>query len=63
MRYYSRMVEETRYSVDQEALRPYFPLDKVTKGLLEIYQTLLGVTFDKVDDAVTWHPEVSMVRD
>lgn len=48
MSYYQNMVEKKHYSVDQEALKQYFPMDRVTSGLLSIYQELLGLTFTEV---------------
>lgn len=51
-------MKQEKYKVDQNKLREYFPLDVVTKGLLEIYQELLGLIFTELPDAPTWHPEV-----
>ena len=44
--YYLTKVEETQYQVDQQKIKQYFPLDTVTKGVLDIYQ---GVTMHWVD--------------
>jgi len=61
-RYYLNMIEETRYAVDKQKLKEYFPLDKVTAGLLEIYQNLLGLTFTECKDVDQWHEEVKLYQ-
>lgn len=54
-------VEEQRYSVDQETLKQYFPLHKVTEGLFEIYQHLLGLDFVEIDNPEVWAEGVQLV--
>lgn len=65
MRYYMNQVEETRYRVDQNLLKEYFPMQVVTRGLLGIYQELLGLTFQLEEAAAVWHEDVRLysVRD
>nr|XP_026270478.1 thimet oligopeptidase isoform X3 [Urocitellus parryii] len=60
MRYYMNQVEETRFRVDQNLLKEYFPMQVVTRGLLGIYQELLGLTFHLEEGATVWHEDVRL---
>lgn len=59
-RYYMNMVEEKKYTVDHEKLKEYFPMEVVTKGLLDIYQELLSLEFKLIEGAEVYHPDVTM---
>ncbi len=55
--YYREKVRRSRFAIDQEALRRYFPTDKSIDFVLEVSQTLYGVRFREVK-VPTWHPDV-----
>ncbi|KAJ1815000.1 metalloendopeptidase, partial [Coemansia sp. RSA 2599] len=59
-RYYSNIVKERKHNVSDEEIKQYFPMKQVTRGVLDIYQNMLGLRFNKVDDAPVWHPDVEM---
>ncbi|MXX35040.1 MAG: M3 family metallopeptidase, partial [Gemmatimonadetes bacterium] len=54
-----------RFDVDDEMLRPWFPLDEVQAGLFEIAERLFGLSVRRVDNPAVWHPDVGYfeVRD
>ena len=56
--YYNAMLRRTKYKVDPEEVRQYFPVDQVIKGVFGIYQDLLGVKFDEITPADAWAPGV-----
>uniref|UniRef100_A0A023FXA5 Putative thimet oligopeptidase ixodes scapularis thimet oligopeptidase n=1 Tax=Amblyomma parvum TaxID=251391 RepID=A0A023FXA5_AMBPA len=60
--FYKNLVEERHYKVDQEKLRAYFPLDVVMKGLFGIYELLLGLKFEEVENPALWHPEARLFK-
>ncbi|XP_075528899.1 thimet oligopeptidase-like [Dermacentor variabilis] len=60
--FYKNLVEERHYKVDQEKLRPYFPLEVVMKGLFGIYELLLSLKFEEVENPALWHPEARLFK-
>ncbi len=56
--YCSEQLRRHRYQLNQEELRPYFPLPKVRAGLFDITARLFGLRFEPVTGIDTWHPDV-----
>ena len=64
--YYSAKVRREKYDVDEQALRPYFELDRViTDGVFFAATSLYGITFHQRPDLQAYHPDVRIweVRD
>jgi thimet oligopeptidase len=55
--FYENQLRKTKYAVDQNEIKAYFPVQHVIESVLEIYQELLGVKFARVN-APVWHPDV-----
>jgi oligopeptidase A len=58
--FWAENLRKERFDFDDEALRPYFPFDRVLEGLFEITERIFGVrAVARQPGAVeTWHPEV-----
>lgn len=56
--YYSNKLKAEKYSFDEEALRPYFELDKVVDGVFGLATRLYGLTFTQNDSIEVYHPDV-----
>ncbi len=56
--FYSEKLQESRFKVSQEALRPYFPLPKVLSGLFTLTQRLYGITVRERPNVSVWHASV-----
>ena len=57
--YVTEKLRKARFDLDEEELRPYFPLDRVLSGLFDIAHRLFGVTVTERDIKELWHPEVT----
>jgi len=56
--YYAEKLKKARYDFDDSALRPYFVLDNVRKGMFETANRLFGITFEERTDLPKYHEEV-----
>jgi len=53
-RYFANELKKTKYNVDAEQLRVYFPMDRVKEGLFAIYQHIFGLKFERVEAPYKW---------
>src|SRR5207245_2943824 len=54
--YYAEKQRAALYGFDEEALRPYFPLERVTAGLFELVNRLYGIRVTDQSGAPVWDP-------
>ena len=59
-RYYTNQILKTRYQVDTEALRVYFPYQKVLDGMFRIYEHDFGLKFTPVEAPYKWVPDLQL---
>jgi oligopeptidase A len=60
--YYAEKQRAALYDFDEEALRPYFPLESVTAGLFELVRRIYGVRVVEESGAPVWDPQVRYYR-
>ncbi|APR65638.1 oligopeptidase A [Thalassolituus oleivorans] len=53
----SEKLRQQRYSISQEDIRPYLPVDTVIKGMFETVTRLYGIEFVEIKDFDTYHPD------
>ena len=58
--YYAEKLRQSRYSLSQEQVRAWFPIDKVLSGLFAIVQKLYGIEIHELKDFDSWHPDVRL---
>ncbi len=58
--YFSEKLRQQQFDLSQEALRPYFPLNRVLEGLFDIVHRLYGIDVKALDAIETWHPDVQV---
>ncbi len=58
--YFAEKVRQQRYNLDENAIRPYFAVDSVAKGIFAMANKLYGLTFEPMPDAPKYHPDVKV---
>jgi oligopeptidase A len=56
--YYSEKLRVEKYSISQEALRPYFPAEKVISGMFAVVARLFGIHVKHITAFDTYHADV-----
>lgn len=72
-RFYDRMMEEQDYSLDQQLISEYFPLQTTIEGMLKIFEEIFGLVFVEITGSdrdsispsgkgrdIVWHDEVQV---
>ncbi|MEI8085822.1 MAG: M3 family metallopeptidase [Paludibacter sp.] len=58
--YYSEKLRKANFNLDEEALKPYFKLENVRKGVFDLATKLYGLKFKKLHDMPIYHPDVEV---
>ena len=60
--YVAEALRRERFQLDDEATRPWFPLDRVLDGLFEIVERVFGVRVEETSAGDVWHEDVRSYR-
>lgn len=58
--YFAEKVRRQKYALDENAIRPYFAVDSVAKGIFSLANKLYVITFEEMPDAPKYHPDVKV---
>ena len=56
--YASEKLRQQQYALDEEQLKPYFPLPMVIEGLFALVHKLYGIGLTRREEVDVWHPDV-----
>jgi thimet oligopeptidase len=59
-RYYTNQLKKQKYAVDTEALRDFFPFQKVVDGMFNIYQSIFGLKFEPISAPYKWTDDLQL---
>ena len=59
-RYYSEKVKQAKYDLDEEAIKPYLPIDEVREGAFTLAKKLYGITLTELKNLPVYNPEVKV---
>ena len=56
--FYAEKLRKQKFDIDEEELKPYFPLEKVQEAVFGLAKTLFGLKFVEVENIQKYHEEV-----
>lgn len=56
--FYAEKLRKEKFDLNDEELRPYFPLEKVQEAVFGLAEKLFGLKFHEVENVQKYHPEV-----
>jgi thimet oligopeptidase len=59
-RYFANQLKKTKYNVDAEQLRVYFPYQRVLDGMFTIYQRIFGLKFERIEAPYKWVDDLQL---
>ena len=59
-RYFQNQLKKAKYTVDTDALRVYFPFQRVLDGMFNIYQSIFGLKFTKIIAPYKWVDDLQL---
>ncbi len=57
---YDLIAGRSKALLDDKQIKDYFPIDHITKVILETYENLFDLKFVKINDAIIWHKDVKL---
>ena len=60
--YLTEQLRRERFELDEEELRPYFPLDRVLEGMFELTHRVFGLRVEEDELEEIWHQDVRYFR-
>jgi thimet oligopeptidase len=59
-RYYANQLKKEKYTIDEDALKVYFPFQRCLDGMFTIYQRIFGLKFQRVDPPYKWVDDLQL---
>ena len=59
--YYQEKLLQSKYHVDDEAIKQYFPLESTIDGLIQIYEKFFDIQIKTLSCANLWHQDVKLL--
>ncbi len=60
--FFSEKLKKKKYQIDDEILKPYFPLDRVTNAIFSLCNRLFGLRFEPDLSIPVYHTEVTVYQ-